>query len=99
MPEAPNCQEMVELVHQLTILSLVKENVPFNKGGQLAGLKKEVGGRGSWEEVGGGCRRWENEGATGEGDEQKKGVMLRAWSKLWRKGKRRHATFKPNQPF
>ena len=46
MPEAPNCQEMVELVHQLTILSLVKENVPFNKGGQLAGLKKEVGGQG-----------------------------------------------------
>ena len=92
MPEAPNCQEMVELVHQLTILSLVKENVPFNKGGQLAGLKKEVGGQGRWEEVGRGSRKWENGGAAGEEEEQKKCILLGAGNIFGREDKRGHAT-------
>ena len=58
--EVPTCQEMVDLLHRPTIPSLAKENVSFNEGRQLAGLKKEVGGQGRWEEVGGGSRKWEN---------------------------------------
>ena len=99
--KVPTCQEMAELLHQMTILSLVKENVPFNKGCQLAGLKEGVEGQGRWEKVGGSCRKWENGGAAGEEEEQKKGVMLGASSKLGGEGKRGHchvtksALFKP----
>ena len=41
---APACQELVELVHQLIFLSLMNENVLqllcvlFNEGGKLVGL-------------------------------------------------------------
>ena len=95
------CPEMVELLHQqqLTILSLVKENVPFNKGCQLAGLKEGVEGQGRWEKVGGSCRKWENGGAAGEEEEQKKGVMLGAPSKLGWGGQERALPCNQISPF
>ena len=83
---APACQEMVELVHQLIFLSLTKENmlqllcVLLNEGGKLVGLLKG-GGQCRWEDEGGGRTMWENEGGDGEEEE---GDLI------WRQGKGGH---------